>query len=174
MQTFLPYADFVQSAKALDDKRLGKQRVECLQILIANYQRINDPILAYLHDTYGHKSAAPGAKAPYGNHPCTFMWAGFEAALVQYALACCDEWAARGFSNERCLPIFLDLAEWHSIDTLAMPPWLGAPHIHASHRAALLHKAPNYYARYGWYEQPLLAYVWPDTGEGEIYHTETL
>ena len=33
MQTFLPYADFAQSAKVLDMKRLGKQRVEVLQLL---------------------------------------------------------------------------------------------------------------------------------------------
>ena len=33
MQTFLPYRDFYQSAKVLDQKRLGKQRVEVLQLL---------------------------------------------------------------------------------------------------------------------------------------------
>ncbi|MDQ1681515.1 MAG: hypothetical protein QOH99_56, partial [Frankiaceae bacterium] len=35
MQTFLPYADFGASARVLDDRRLGKQRVETLQILRA-------------------------------------------------------------------------------------------------------------------------------------------
>ena len=33
MQTFLPYADLRDSVVCLDNKRLGKQRVECLQIL---------------------------------------------------------------------------------------------------------------------------------------------
>jgi len=33
MQTFLPYPDFERSARALDLKRLGKQRVECIQVL---------------------------------------------------------------------------------------------------------------------------------------------
>ncbi len=33
MQTFLPYPDFAESARVLDNKRLGKQRVEVLQIL---------------------------------------------------------------------------------------------------------------------------------------------
>jgi hypothetical protein len=32
MQTFLPYPDFARSAACLDYRRLGKQRVECLQI----------------------------------------------------------------------------------------------------------------------------------------------
>lgn len=35
MQTFLPYPDFEQSAKCLDMRRLGKQRVEVLQLLTA-------------------------------------------------------------------------------------------------------------------------------------------
>ena len=35
VNTFLPYPDFVKSAKALDYKRLGKQRVEAWQILRA-------------------------------------------------------------------------------------------------------------------------------------------
>ncbi|GAA3827626.1 pyrimidine dimer DNA glycosylase/endonuclease V [Nocardioides panacisoli] len=35
MQTFLPYADFARSARSLDPKRLGKQRVEALQVVRA-------------------------------------------------------------------------------------------------------------------------------------------
>jgi len=33
MQTFLPYPDFERSARVLDVKRLGEQRVECIQVL---------------------------------------------------------------------------------------------------------------------------------------------
>ena len=35
MQTFLPFSDFAQTAAVLDARRLGKQRVEVLQILRA-------------------------------------------------------------------------------------------------------------------------------------------
>lgn len=35
MQTFLPYPDFRATAKVLDRQRLGKQRVETKQILLA-------------------------------------------------------------------------------------------------------------------------------------------
>lgn len=35
MQTFLPYPNFAASARVLDNRRLGKQRVECVQILKA-------------------------------------------------------------------------------------------------------------------------------------------
>ena len=35
MQTFLPYTDFRKSLESLDNKRLGKQRVEAYQIISA-------------------------------------------------------------------------------------------------------------------------------------------
>ena len=37
MQTFLPYDNFEESASVLDWKRLGKQRVEAMQIVNAGY-----------------------------------------------------------------------------------------------------------------------------------------
>lgn len=77
MQTFLPYSDFKQSAQCLDNKRLGKQRVEALQILKA----ITDP-------SYG-----------WQNHPAVKMWRGYEHALSKYALEICDEWIKRGFKD---------------------------------------------------------------------------
>ena len=58
MQTFLPYTDFIKSAKCLDYKRLGKQRVEAKQIL---------NIL--LGET---------TKAGWTNHPAVLMWSGYE------------------------------------------------------------------------------------------------
>jgi hypothetical protein len=63
MQTFLPYASFSESAKALDYKRLGKQRVECRQILRA------------LEHGGG-----------WANHPATRLWRGYETALKAYSL----------------------------------------------------------------------------------------
>ena len=65
MQTFLPYSDFERSAKTLDYKRLGKQRVEAYQIL----QALSDP-------NYG-----------WQNHPAVKMWRGYEEALVAYYAA---------------------------------------------------------------------------------------
>jgi hypothetical protein len=34
VQSFLPYADNARSAAVLDDRRLGKQRVNCLRLLV--------------------------------------------------------------------------------------------------------------------------------------------
>lgn len=63
MQTFLPYSSFSKSASVLDNKRLGKQRVECLQILKA----LSDP-------AYG-----------WQNHPAVKMWKGYTDRLVHLA-----------------------------------------------------------------------------------------
>src|SRR4051794_41669190 len=77
MQTFLPYADFGASSIALDDRRLGKQRVETFQIL-----------RALTWPNYAWK-----------NHPAVRMWRGFVPALVAYGLANCAEWVRRGDSG---------------------------------------------------------------------------
>jgi len=82
MQTFLPYADFSRSAFVLDDRRLGKQRVEALQILNA------------LH----------GLSRGWVNHPATRMWQGYEEALEQYLRFCILEWTNRGFRNNMAVP----------------------------------------------------------------------
>jgi predicted RNase H-like HicB family nuclease len=59
MQTFLPYLDFAECARVLDDRRLGKQRVEVLQIARA----ITVPGYGWRH------------------HPAVRMWRGYEEAL---------------------------------------------------------------------------------------------
>jgi len=74
MQTFLPYADFERTAAVLDGPRLGKQRVEVLQICNA------------LHKERGG----------WVNHPVTRMWRGYEPALVAYGLAIVRAWTAQG------------------------------------------------------------------------------
>ena len=77
MQTFLPVADFADSARLLDSPRLGKQRVETLQILRA----IELP-------DYG-----------WANHPAVLMWRGRTPALVAYGLAMARVWQDRGFAD---------------------------------------------------------------------------
>lgn len=132
MQTFLPYPDFRRTAACLDYRRLGKQRIEAYQIL----QTLQDE-----------------QRRGWRNHPAVLMWRGYEDALKLYMNTIIDEWVARGFRNtmERAsLP-----------ESPRMPPWLGDPAFHASHRANLLRKDPTFYGRYGWPESPELPYVWP-------------
>ena len=139
MQTFLPYANFSESAKALDRTRLGKQRVENLQILKA----LNDP-------DYG-----------WQNHPAVKMWRGRRGALMMYQEAICTEWKLRGYKDtclekSEALVVGIPPSEWMA------PYWLGDFELHRSHRSNLLRKDPNHYGKL--FEAGLPAdmpYVWP-------------
>jgi hypothetical protein len=129
----------------LDDRRLGKQRVETLQVLRA---------LVF-----------PSYKG-WKNHPATRMWRGFTAALVAYGLAVCAEWTRRG----RADAVAATLLEFSGgtapdIESLrrsgALPPWLGLEELHVSHRSALVRKLPEHYRRYFPGVPDDLPYVWP-------------
>jgi len=135
MQTFLPYSDFAQSAACLDNKRLGKQRVECLQILNA----LTNP-------NYG-----------WQNHPAVKMWRGYETGLHNYGAIVCKEWIRRGF-KDTCLGKIEQLGYDRGGLT---PPWLGSETFHASHRSNLLRKDPVWYGKFGWTESHDLPYIWP-------------
>ena len=83
MQTFLPCAGFVASAKVLDYRRLGKQRIEARQIL-----------------------AALKTGNGWRNHPAVLMWKGYELALISYSNEMIREWKARGYNNNmEILPV---------------------------------------------------------------------
>lgn len=148
MQTFLPYADFEASARALDLKRLGKQRVEVIQVVRA--------------------LTVPG----YGwrNHPAALMWQGYEEALGRYGFTVCDTWVGRGFGDTCAATIASDLATAgvpgvRSYDELreagALPPWLFDEAFLRSHRSALVRKDPGHYGPQFPGVPPDLPYVWP-------------
>lgn len=139
MQTFLPYPDFAQSARALDRQRLGKQRVEVLQILNALAPADTDT----------------STKKGWSNHPATRMWRGFQPALLTYGIAMCDEWISRGYTDT-LKPRF----EAQLTSPISLPPWLGDPDFHRSHQANLVRKYPDHYIPlFG--PLPDLPYIWP-------------
>ncbi len=145
MQTFLPYKDFRKSLESLDDKRLGKQRVETSQILnviLGRPKKDGTPYKGWL------------------NHPCSVMWRGYENALKEYLNVSIDVWKARGKNNTM---------QKEAIEgKLEMPWWLGKEELHSSHRANLLRKDPEYYKQHKWKENPEDPYVWHDK-EGKWY-----
>ncbi len=141
MQTFLPYPSFSRSAEVLDGPRLGKQRVETLQLLRAN--------------------TVPG----YGwrHHPAAKMWTGHLPALVSYGLAMTDAWISRGHADTVRPQLLAFAPEVDGVpqDALEVPPWLGEEDFHLAHRSNLVRKDPAYY-------RPLfgdipddLPYIWP-------------
>ena len=137
MQTFLAYADFDQSAKVLDMKRLGKQRVESLQILKA----LTDP-------SYG-----------WQNHPAVKMWRGYEHCLAEYSIAICDEWIDRGYKDTCRGKIIQQIMKVPF--SSKRPHWLKDERVYSSHRSNLLRKLPSWYEQFGWAEPDDLEYFWP-------------
>lgn len=136
MQTFLPYPDFARSARCLDRARLGKQRVECKQIL----------------------SAILGLSTGWRNHPATRMWEHHPHSLAFYGLIICKEWINRGY-KDTLAPYFALYAKLAA----PTPDWFGNPDFHAAHRSNLLRKDPNHYGQFGWSEPHDLPYIWPVT-----------
>lgn len=152
MQTFLPYPDFAATAAVLDPRRLGKQRVEVLQVLRA--------------------MTVPG----YGwrHHPVAKMWAGYAEALVRYGLEICATWCATGRADTVGATLTAELGGTPRTQAALgrageLPPWLGDEALHRSHRSALLRKDPTFYRpRFGDEVPDDLPYVWPlsDRWEG--------
>jgi len=149
VQTFLPYADFAATAHSLDPRRLGKQRVEAIQVLRA--------------------VTVPG----YGwrRHPAALMWAGYEEALVRYGLEICRRWRELGHDDTCAGTLLADLDAATGVrsprdqEGLAaageLPPWLGDHAVHLSHRSALVRKDPGFYRDLFPDAPDDLPYVWP-------------
>ncbi|MFJ6700251.1 MSMEG_6728 family protein [Streptomyces sp. NPDC091272] len=149
MQTFLPYSDFARSAAVLDARRLGKQRVEALQV----FRGLTVP-------GYGWR-----------RHPAVRMWAGYEEALVRYGLDICAAWTAQGRADTCAGTLTRDYLAWRPGAAVRdrrglaadgeLPPWLGDPAFHRSHRSALLRKAPELYRALFPDDPDDLPYLWP-------------
>jgi hypothetical protein len=150
VQTFLPYEDFTETARALDQRRLGKQRVETIQIL----------------------RALTWPKYGWRHHPAVKMWAGYEEALVRYGLDICAVWCETGRSDTCADTLVTDFtAACGTVpirrqDELArageLPPWLGDERFHLPHRAALIRKDPDFYRPvFGDDVSAELEYLWP-------------
>lgn len=130
MQTFLPVELFWQSAALLDNRRLGKQRVETFQIY---------NVLMGI-DKFGQPKDHKG----WVNHPAVLMWKGYELALVEYGIEMCKAWIAKGF-NDNLYDKFLSFRSPLPTLTIYYPPWLGVPEFHISHKSNLIRKDPEYY-----------------------------
>lgn len=151
MQTFLPVANFRESAGYLDKSRLGKQRVEAVQIL----------------NTLSRSSRG------WINHPAVRMWRGYEIALKLYHDVMVTAWILRGcnnsmvrfcgFSDEKTYDeVRANLASLNKLQRSApLPLWLGREEFHLAHRSNLIRKDPDHYSKFWPEVPPDLPYVWP-------------
>lgn len=151
VQTFLPYPDFHATAAVLDPLRLGKQRVEAIQVLRA--------------------LTVPG----YGwrHHPAAAMWAGYEEALTRYGLTVCAVWCETGRQDTCRHTLQADLRRTTGVDRVRteqelgragdLPPWLGDADFHRSHQSALVRKDSDHYRPHFPDVPSDLPYVWPES-----------
>lgn len=138
MQTFVPEPDYIGSVAVLDRQRLGKQRVETLQIM----------------------NVLAGLTKGWTNHPAVKMWRGNEYSLLLYQTATCNEWTRRGYKDtclDKTRAVFYD----HFDSPGEKPFWWGDDRIHLSHRSNLIRKDPEHYRKF-WADCPDdIEYYWP-------------
>lgn len=116
MQTFLPYADFTQSVSCLDPKRLVKQVTEGNQIL---------------------QTLTEGSR--YEHHPAVLQWKGYGRELGRYIQECLSRVEALGYRTAKGRANLTRFVAQVSEQT-DIPPWLGNPEYHRTHRSRLLFK----------------------------------
>lgn len=147
MQTFLLDPDFYRSARILDRARLGKQRVECKQLLVALGVPVGDVSISH------HSS--------WRNHPACKMWRGYERCLAYYGMVMSSEWISRGYQDS----LHSQFRDIWNYKTVEYPKWYQdkdiLERVCSSHRSNLLRKDPVWYERFNWREPDNLPYVWP-------------
>jgi hypothetical protein len=134
VNTFCVSKDVDVCAKALDWRRLGKQRVEAKQIY----------------------DVVTGVKTGWRNHPACKMWMGYPDALAIYCNAMISEWIRRGYKNN--MPM---LPTSKPVDEVEFPAWFGWSPVVFSHMASLNRKDPVFYTFDIPEEYARLGYVWP-------------
>ena len=140
MQTFVPRGgDYAHTARDLDRARLGKQRLECKQIITAHLTGVG-----WIH------------------HPATEMWDGHVASLAEYAMYMCKEWTRRGYTDT-LLPWFANVVL--TTPATGLPWWHDDTRMSLTHRSNLIRKDPGYQALYGELRDDY-AYVWPCVRDG--------
>jgi hypothetical protein len=116
VNTFVTSDSVVECAKALDYRRLGKQRVEAYQLW----------------------RALMGMTKGWTKHPATLMWTGHTCFLALYCNTMIDEWIARGYKNT--------MQKLPHCKNPRPPWWWGWEPLTLSHKASLNRKMPTYYS----------------------------
>lgn len=155
MQTFIPYSDYEKVAKCLDNKRLGKQRVETWQIYNALQKikrredlkfRIEDK--EYMNQTELDEYDSL-QRIGWENHPIVKMWKNYESSLLKYGLVMCQEWIRRGFKDTMFERFEKELKNKgfnsYQYYIISDPFWINDEELNLSHRSNLVRKDPLFY-----------------------------
>jgi hypothetical protein len=148
--TFVISSHTKVTARTLDDRRLGKQRVEAAQII------------SILENKNG--------KVGFKQHPMVKCWEGYILALKDYCNIMIEEWILRGKNNT------MEYYDIPTDETVQYPPWYYNEKVHHSHMARLLQKDPTYYKDIPLLKNcPLecleYGYIWPNKWSKEQLDT---
>ena len=125
MQTFLPYSDFRECARILDNKRLNKQIIEAYQIYTG--------------------------RVPQKNHPACLMWEKHKGVLPMYMGMMCVEYMSR-FNKPHSVveKVFAvhgdDICFYLSLWDRPVPLFARNTLVNLSHCVNLIRKDPDFYA----------------------------
>ena len=161
MNTFLPYADFMKSAQCLDNKRLGKQRVEAWQIyqtLKKGQYRNCKCRCSEFFNGYCVGCYSKAKITAWHNHPAVKMWRGYEQALLRYGMSICEEWKKRNYVDNM-LGRFIE--KYDITKDTGNPNWLNNKEFHSAMRSNLLRKNKEWYSKFCWEEKGDKPYIWP-------------
>ena len=132
MQTFLAYADYLESMRCLDKSRLGNQVWREGITLI---------------------------RGGWKNHPASKMWRGHEYHLGLYLLAGIQVLSERGKEYPQVKEkIEFEMSKFKNTGA---PKWMGNIEFHRSHQSNLLRKDPVHYSKYFSGVPDNLPYIWP-------------
>lgn len=144
MQTFMPLPDFAASVRTLDRQRLGKQRVETMQLM----------------QGFVFGSA-------WVNHPAAVMWRGHECELMLYQYYTVQAWQRLGY-NDTCLEKTFRLHDHRCPTMRSWPWWYRNKEFHRSHQSNLIRKNPEHYGSLFPDVPEDLPYLWPTETRGEF------
>jgi hypothetical protein len=152
MQTFMPYAEYFKCAQVLDNKRLGKQRVEALQI----FQILKKRYAWYQTNNPSHILNEKGNLIGFLNHPAVLMWEGHSISLMHYIGSMVYEWKRRGFENT------IEIPEPFKNKEFQRPIWSLSLDFQIAHRSNLIRKFPEHYCKVWPGLRYDIEYIWPE------------
>lgn len=172
MQTFItstaddPQRAIVETFDMLDQSRLGKQRVEAYQILLAFEE---------------HTKKSPTKYTHWLSSPAVRMWEGHLPALTVYGAINCMRWRKLGHDDTLLGQFQLRRRVYlaNDPDAVVWPWWFGHPAMVRTHQAKLYYKmSPRWVEAYSEGNigksmaglPPMkLPYLWPDPHEDGLF-----
>ena len=134
MQVFHPYKSALKSIQCLDNSRMGKQRLECIQILLAN-------------NNIDTEWEVPKSVPPHKN---VVLWKNYSGYLFYYLGILLNEWEDRGMKNFVCRGMYEKLRNIYGLqENTKRPRFIDNKFIQTQRLSLLNKKMEHYYKFFG-------------------------